>query len=268
MPYIQWNMRKKDIIAASEESKVTELTVNGVRVVDITLTDALHKTAAVFGLGIRKVNDTKRAAGNGPREVHTGNAEYDAAGKEGELVASIYLMGNPYNAIQGWRIGISDSGDLVIKRKNEPKIIDVKMRTKPYHRCFSLTLWQWRNHCFDYYVSAQYPTEDQESIRIWGFIERRKIDALMIAETKRILGNPLKWTYEGTGGQKRVRMDDAEVRSLIAELRKSPKLDKLKTEAEIAQCGIGDFGYDSGPVIAVLFNELSPIEELKKNLES
>jgi hypothetical protein len=265
-------MRKVDLIAAREESKITPSIVNGIKVVDVTLTQASHHLASKYGVATHEVNNANRASGYGPTEVFKGKttldtAEFEVAGKEGELAASIYLMGNDWSAIQRWVIGTGDSGDLAFWQKGQQKIIDVKIRTKPEHTCFKLTLKQWRNHYPDYYVSTQYPNDDREKVRIWGYVERRKIDALVIAETKRILGKPLKWDYLGTGAQKHVRMTNEELDALAAELEKSPELGRLP-ESEINCYGIGELDGYGPPVIAIPFTLLSPIEELRKIISS
>lgn len=266
MPYIK--LRKIDLQAARQEAKVSKLVVNGVKVVDITLTDALHKTAAKFGIATHEVNNIERAKGNGSAQVYVAPYKYDkaeneVAGKEGELAASIYLTGNEYAAMRQWVIGKSDSGDIAFWSKNQQNIIDVKTRKSPNSSCFRLTLKQWRNHCPDYYVATQYITDSREKVRIWGYVERRLIDALVISETKRILGKPLKWVCAGTGSQKYVKMTNADLENLAMELHKSPELCKLK-EKEVNSFGIGELDGYYPPIIAVPFTQLSSIDKLKE----
>jgi hypothetical protein len=258
-------MRKMDIEAALQEATISELLIDGIKVVDITLTDALHKTAAVYGLGIRRLCDANRVNGNGLKEVFGGNIEREVAAKEGELAASFYLLGDVESVIRRWTMGIADSGDLTICQDHRQKVIDVKIRTQPYHRCFTLTLKQWLSHSPDYYVITQYPSSDREQVRIRGYIERSKIDSLVTDETKRILGQPLKWTYEGVGAEKQVRLIENNLKALIASLEKSIELDRL-SEKEVNLGGIGDLGF--GPVIAIPFDELRQIGELKRTMNS
>lgn len=270
MGYSPIKMRKADLLAARAAAEVTELVVNGRKVVDITLTDALHKTAAKYGIAIRDVNNANRANGSGPTQVYVAQsqfdeAEFEVAGKEGELAASIYLTGNEYAAMRRWVIGKSDSGDIAIWLDGEENIIDVKIRTRPYHCCFKLTFEQWRKHCPDYYVCAQYPTDDREQVRIWGYIERSKIDALISEEYKRLWGEPLEWDYEATGAEKHVKCSESELCNLVAYLKKSSKLEKLK-EKDVESGGIYDNGWKLE--IAIPFTKLSPIAELRKKIDS
>ncbi len=263
------HFRKMDIEKAREAATVTTLVIEGRKVVDITLTDALHMTAAMYGVATRDVNNANRTNGCGARQVYAAQsqfdeAEFEVAGKEGELAASIYLTGDGSAAIRQWIIATSDSGDILILVDGEKKIIDVKIRTRPYHRCFILTLKQWRSHSPDYYVATQYPSVERGHVRIWGHIERKRIDALIVEETERLLGEPLKWDYEGSGAEKHVKFTDTDLNGLIAGLKKSPKLDRLR-ESEVALGGIGDLGY--GPVIAIPFTELDQIGELKNNIQ-
>lgn len=267
MPYLPIKMRKADLIAARKESKITESTVNGVKVVDVTLTQASRHAAAKYGIGIREVNNANRASGCGPTEVFKGKttfdpAEFEVAGKEGELAASIYLTGNEWPAMRQWVMGTGDSGDLAFWQKDQQKIIDVKIRTMHYHRCFKLTFWQWRDHSPDYYVSTQYPTAKRKVVRIWGYIKRTDIDALVAEETKRILGKSLEWTYEGDGVDKRVQMTDAELIKLLNAIQRSKELHNIDKEDEVDLSGIGNLGY--GAEIIVPFTELRQIGELKE----
>jgi hypothetical protein len=264
MPIRNIMLRRKDLIALMEESKIVKSSFNGVEVVDICLTEVMHHAAAFYGLGVRAVNNAAREKGNGSREVYGGNAEVEVASKEGELAASIYLMGETWTAARQWRMGEADSGDLIIWKEHQSNTIDVKMRTKPYHCCFKLTLDQWRSHYPDYYVSTHYPTADRETIRIEGYIERTKIDALVLEETNRLLGLPLRLTYEGSGNEKRVKMTYPELDNLKRSLKNSPQIDKLVAENEVAEGGIGCFEW--GPEIIIPFTELRPIGELKSTL--
>lgn len=265
MPIVNLLFRRQDLIAVLEKSKIVPHNVDGVKVVDIYLTEVMHHAAAFYGLGVREVNNAARAKGKGPKEIFQGNPENEVAAKEGELAASIYLMGETWTAAQQWRMGQADSGDLVIWTEEQSNIVDVKMRTQPFHCCFKLTLDQWCKHCPDYYISTHYPTSDREFVRIEGYIERAKIDDLVQEETKRLLGAPLKWMYEGSKAEKRVKMTYTELKALKAALIKSSQIDRLEQESDVGAGGIGDFGW-SQPEIAIPFTELRPIEELKGKL--
>jgi hypothetical protein len=260
----QKNTAMKEFIhAALERSVIKEKFVYGVKVVDCYLSNALRMTSAVYGVNIRDLNNSAAESGEPRSEIYSGNYECEIAGLEGPLAVSIFLYSNTWMAMRSWTMGPADFGDLTIFYNNVTHIADVKMRTKPEQKCFRLTFKQWRKHAYDLYISCQYPSEEKDFVRILGYIEREKIDLLVSSEIKRLLGKPLQWTYEGLAAEKHVSLTDDEFKKLINSLRNSPEINKIK-ENEVGLGGIGDLGY--GPEIAIPFNELSPIVELKEIL--